>query len=81
MKSIVGIGAFFLLLLIVVTAVLILVPFVFIWAINTLFGINTPYSLTTWLAAFIVILLLGWHKIIPVYTNGMSWRPPRRRRN
>jgi len=29
-------------------------PFVFIWALNTLFGLTIAYTLKTWLAALII---------------------------
>lgn len=44
-----------------VVAVLILMPFAQIWAINTLFGLHIPYSLKNWFA--IVILSCFWLRI------------------
>ena len=63
------ISAFFLAIIIAAVLVLVLVPFVFIWALNTLFSLNIQYTFLTWFAALILMLILGWHKIIPVYTN------------
>jgi len=43
------IGAAFLLVL--------LIPFTLVWALNTLLGTTTAYSLQSWLASIFVILL------------------------
>lgn len=58
--------AFFAVMLFVVLLVLVIVPLVLIWALNALFGLNIQYTLTTWFAALIIILILGWHKIVPM---------------
>ena len=63
------IGAFLLVIIVVAALVLVLVPFVFIWALNTLFTLKIQYTFLTWFAALVLMLILGWHKIIPVYTN------------
>ena len=56
------------------------VPLVLIWALNALFNLNIQYTLTTWFAAVIIILILGWHKIIPMHRYhalyGNSWKGP-----
>jgi multidrug efflux pump subunit AcrB len=42
-------------LVIIAIALVILFPFVFIWALNTLFpALAIPYTLDTWFAAFLI---------------------------
>ncbi len=37
------------------------IPWVFIWALNTLFGLSIQYNFYTWLAAVIILMFLfGW---------------------
>lgn len=36
----------------------VLLPFVFIWSVNTLFGLSIPYNFWTWLAAVVLWLFL-----------------------
>ena len=62
------IGLFFILALLAWALFLALVPFVLIWALNVLFSLNIHYTLVTWFAALIILLILGWHKAIPVYS-------------
>jgi hypothetical protein len=50
---VVGVGAIF----VIVAAVVI--PYVFIWALNELFSLNIPFNFYTWLAALIIIGLVA----------------------
>ncbi len=34
-------------------------PFVFIWALNTLFGLGIPLNFWTWLAAVVILLTIA----------------------
>lgn len=36
----------------------VLLPFVFIWSVNTLFDLGIPYNIWTWLAAVVLWLFL-----------------------
>lgn len=36
-------------------------PILFIWAVNTLFGCGIAYSFQTWLAGFVIVVLLRFH--------------------
>ncbi len=36
-------------------------PILLIWAVNTLFGCGIPMSFKTWLAGFVLIMLLKFH--------------------
>ena len=36
-------------------------PFLFIWAVNTLFGSGIPITFKTWLAVFTIIVLVRYH--------------------
>jgi hypothetical protein len=47
------------LLLLLLTAIVAFVPIALIWAINTLGLANAAYSVSTWLAALVLWLLLG----------------------
>lgn len=40
----------------VLIAIFLLGPFALIWALNTLFGLAIAYSLSTWLASFLLML-------------------------
>lgn len=72
--------AFFAAMLLFILLVIIFVPLVLIWALNALFGLNIQYTLTTWFAAVIIILILGWHKIVPMHRYhalyGNPWKSP-----
>jgi len=47
--------------LIVVAIILaaIFVPLIFIWTLNTLFDLEISYTLTTWFAALVLLILIG----------------------
>ena len=40
-------------------AFIVLWPFVFIWAVNTLFGLGIPLNFWTWLAAVVFLVTIG----------------------
>lgn len=42
------------LLLVIAVAIVIGMPIALIWALNTLFPLSIPYTVETWLAAFII---------------------------
>ncbi len=37
----------------------IVIPYVFIWALNELFSLRIPFNFYTWLAALIIIVLVA----------------------
>jgi hypothetical protein len=43
----------------VVLALFIFAPWAFIWALNTLLGLHTPFTFTTWLAALVFGIYLN----------------------
>jgi hypothetical protein len=47
-----------LVILLLVLAAVLCVPFTLVWALNVLVGTHTPYSLESWLAAVFVIILV-----------------------
>lgn len=48
-----------LLLILLAIAMVAFVPFVFLWSLNTLFGMGLAYSFINWLAALVLIGLFG----------------------
>lgn len=46
-KNVVALG-----IILVVVCLLLLAPFISIWSVNTLFGVNIAYTFWTWMAAF-----------------------------
>jgi hypothetical protein len=54
-----------LLLIVVALAVLVLFPFAFIWSLNVLFSLTIPFTISTWVASFVLIALFGAGKIKP----------------
>jgi len=46
-------------MLLLVVAIAVIGPFLFIWALNTLFNLNIEYSLTTWVAVIILNAFLN----------------------
>lgn len=52
-------GIFVILLILFVVAVILMAPFVFIWAVNTLFSLSIAYSFTNWVASFVLLLFVG----------------------
>ena len=44
--------------IIAVIVAAIIVPYIFIWALNELFALNIQFNFYTWLAAIIIILIL-----------------------
>lgn len=68
------VGAFFFLMLFAGILFLMLVPFIFIWALNVLLSLHITYTIETWFAALIILLLLGWHKVIPMYSGTTRMR-------
>lgn len=48
-----------LLLILLAIATVAFVPFVFLWSLNTLFGMGLAYSFINWLAALVLIGLFG----------------------
>lgn len=51
-----------LLLAIVVLFLIVTVPLLGIWALNTLFSLSIPFTLSTWAAALLLICLIGGRK-------------------
>jgi len=47
------------LFVLLVLAVVIFAPLVFIWAINTLFSLQIAYTFINWFAAFVLLTLVG----------------------
>jgi hypothetical protein len=52
-------GAVILTLIVFVLVMLLISPFALIWAINMLWDLSNPYDFNHWVAAFVVIMLLG----------------------
>lgn len=46
-------------LVLLLTAVIVAIPFVNIWAVNTLFGTDIGYTLSTWFASLLLSALVG----------------------
>jgi hypothetical protein len=44
---------------VLVTMVLVSIPFAMIWSLNTLFSLGIEYTIWTWLAALFVITVVG----------------------
>lgn len=42
-------------LIILLIVLILLIPFLFVWGLNTLFGLGIAYTLKTWLATLIVV--------------------------
>jgi hypothetical protein len=42
-----------------IIALMILIPFGFIWSINTLFSLSVAYTIKTWLASLLILILIG----------------------
>jgi hypothetical protein len=42
-----------------IIAIMVFVPFAFIWGINTLFATNIAYTFTNWIASLVLLLLFG----------------------
>ena len=42
-----------------IIALMILIPFGFIWSINTMFSLSVSYTIKTWLASLIILILIG----------------------
>jgi hypothetical protein len=49
-------------LLLIVLTVLLFIPFLFIWSVNTLFGVGIAYSFINWIAATVILVLLNCNK-------------------
>ncbi len=47
------------LFIVAAVAFIVLWPFVFIWAVNTLFGLAIPLNFWTWLAAVVFLVTIG----------------------
>lgn len=45
-------------IIVVALALLCIVPLVFIWAINTLFGLSMAYTFLNFFAAFLIVVIL-----------------------
>ena len=54
-----GVG---LLVILLVIALIVVAPFLLIWAINSLFSQSNDYTFMKWLAAFVLMLFLGGSK-------------------
>ncbi|MEE9267846.1 MAG: hypothetical protein V3U70_00385 [Thermoplasmata archaeon] len=55
-----GMRALFIVPLIVLgVALVVLWPFVFIWALNTIFGLGIPLNFWTWLATIVILLTVA----------------------
>lgn len=50
--------------LIIVIALVVLMPFAYIWAVNTLFGFNIDTTFETWMA--VIILQMFFHNNISI---------------
>jgi hypothetical protein len=46
-------------LILLVLAILVLLPFGLIWSINTLFSLSIAYTIKNWLAAILLIIIMG----------------------
>lgn len=57
-------------LILFLLAMVIAVPFINIWAINTLFGLGIAYTFWTWLASLIVTGLIRGDSLAKVKSNG-----------
>lgn len=44
---------------IIIIAIIVLVPHIFIWSINALFEQNIAHGLKQWFAAFVMLMLIG----------------------
>lgn len=49
-------------LLLITLVTLFFIPFLFIWAVNTLFGICIAYSFTNWIATMVILVLLNCNR-------------------
>lgn len=54
-----------LLLIAVAVAAVVLFPLAFIWSLNVLFSLTIPFTFSTWVASFVLIVLFGAGKIKP----------------
>lgn len=45
--------------ILLLTIAIILWPFVVVWSMNTLFGLSIPFTFRTWLASFVLTLVIG----------------------
>lgn len=54
-----------LLLIAVAVAAVVLFPLAFIWSLNVLFSLTIPFTISTWVASFVLIVLFGAGKIKP----------------
>ena len=55
-----GLRALYIVPLIVLgVALVVLWPFVFIWALNTIFGLGIPLNFWTWLATIVILLTVA----------------------
>lgn len=46
-------------LVLLIIALVIIIPFGFIWSINTIFNLSLAYTLKTWLASIILLAFFG----------------------
>jgi hypothetical protein len=66
-----------LLWLLLMAALIVIAPLVFIWALNQLFSLSIAYNFWDWLASIIIISFLGGHKTVQVLRPaGARQRPP-----
>lgn len=59
----------FLLFTVFSIALIVFMPLAGLWALNTLFGLNIPYTGLTWLAAFILFTLVSGKEFISIKTS------------
>lgn len=57
-------------LVVALLALIFAVPFINIWAINTLFGLGIAYTWQTWLASLIVTGLIRGDGLVKAAKNG-----------
>lgn len=50
---------FFITMALVLVFALLATPFIFIWSVNTLFGVGIGYTFINWLAAFLLTQILA----------------------
>lgn len=49
-------------IILLVIALVFLVPYVFLWALNVLFHLGFAYTFKNWLAAFVITMIFGTNR-------------------
>ena len=58
-----------LLLITVAVAAVVLFPLAFIWSLNVLFSLTIPFTISTWVASFLLLSLFSAGKVISFNKN------------